>query len=139
MFIIYLFFSISARRRKANLILLRLPTPPLYNRVNNCLKKLKHYFTISVSFSKKLFLCKRDNTKLPKSAGPHLLRNVLTLAAKQKNHRIIKEHLTFQIKILREAIFSTSIYLFVKTLFFIMRISNLIEEELYTRCVKVTL
>ena len=64
---------------------------------------------------------------------------VLTLAAKQQNHRIIREHLTFQIKILREAIFSTSIYLFVKTLFFIMRISNLIEEELYTRCVKVTL
>ena len=140
LFVYYLFtFSILARHRKANVILLLLSTPPLYNRVNNCLKKLKHYFTISVSFSKKLFLCKRDNTKLPKSAGPHLLRNVLTLAAKQKNHRIIKEHLTFQIKILREAIFSTSIYLFVKTLFFILRISNLILEELYTRCVKVKL
>ena len=76
---------------------------------------------------------------MPKSTGPHLLRNVLTLAAIQENHRIIREHLTFQMKILTEVIFSTGIYLFVKTLFFIIRISNLILEGLYTRYVKVKL
>ena len=65
----------------------------------------------------KLFLCKRNDNKLSKSAGPHLLRSVLALAAKQQSHRIIREHLTFQIKILREAIFSTGIHLFIKTLF----------------------
>ena len=73
---------------------------------------------------KKHFLCKGDNNKLPESAGPHLLRNVLTLAAKQQNRRIIREHFTFQIQILRKAIFSTGLYLFVKTLFLIIRISN---------------
>ena len=77
---------------------------------------MKNYFTSLVLFLKKTFFYVNEN-KLPKPTGPHMLRNVLTLAAKQ--HRIITGHLTFQIKIFREAMFSTGIRL-LKTLFFII-------------------
>ena len=49
LFIIYLFFLILARLRKANPILLRLSTPPLYNRVKQLFKeteKLFYYFSL---------------------------------------------------------------------------------------------
>ena len=72
------------------------------------MKKLKNYFPILTT----LVSCKRNVNKLPKCTGPHLLRNVITLAAKQQNHRINKEHLTFQIKMLREAIFSSYTFIY---------------------------
>ena len=84
--------------------------------ISKWLKKLKNYFTIFVSFFKKTFFY-INNNELPKFTGSHQLRNVLTLAAKKQNHRIIRRHLAFQIKILREAIVSTVTYLFIKAFF----------------------
>ena len=76
------------------------------------IEKLFYYFYyFSFIFEKKNF-CKRNDNKLPKCAGPHLLRNVITLAAKQQNHRINKEHLTFQIEMLREVTFSSYTFIY---------------------------
>ena len=120
-FTIYYCFSILVRHRIANVMLLRLSIPPLF------FKKL--YKSDS---KKKIYV---NENKLPKSAGPHLLRNVLTWAVKQRNHRMIIGHLTCQIKTSREAIFSTDICLF-KTLFSLYRIRNLILDDLHRRYVK---
>ena len=80
-FTIYYCFSILVRHRIANVMLLRLSIPPLF------FKKL--YKSDS---KKKIYV---NENKLPKSAGPHLLRNVLTWAVKQRNHRMILNHFNF--------------------------------------------
>ena len=87
---IYLFFNFGETWKSECNIIAIINTSLIFDIIvkNNCLEKLKNYFTIFISFSKKDVLFVNDY-KLPNSTGPDLLRNKLTLEVKQQNHRII--------------------------------------------------
>ena len=76
----YLLFSILARHKKVNVILLRLSILFLHNCVKKMseeIEKLFYYFSFTFKKKKrKNILCKRNDSKVPKSTESHLLRNV---------------------------------------------------------------